>query len=150
MYSARSGMYSSHDTRTARAPHAHGTRTARAPHAHHAHGTRTARARPAWCLQVILENFTSLGNVDPSLVSAEDIANFKEAWAAFDPDANSWMPVEQLPVLLLSIPPPMGLKAAAKAASAVEELRAKARAVSHCAKLTVPEHDGEVKFDEVP
>ena len=94
---------------------------------------------------VILENFTSLGNVDPNLVSSEDIANFKEAWAAFDPDANSWIAVEQLPVLLLTIPPPMGLKIEATES----RLKGKARALSHCAKLSVPEHEGEVKFDEV-
>ena len=33
------------------------------------------------CTQVIIDNFTSLGKVDPNLVSAEDIANFKEARA---------------------------------------------------------------------
>ena len=138
--------------------------------------------------QVILENFTSLGNVDPNLVSSEDIANFKEArathdstrhphplappllhpsapfspppplhpsappplcphqaWAAFDPDANSWIAVEQLPVMLLTIPPPMGLKME----TPESRLKGKARALSHCAKLSVPEHEGEVKFDEV-
>jgi len=94
---------------------------------------------------VILENFTSLGNVDPNLVSSEDIANFKEAWAAFDPDANSWIAVEQLPVMLLTIPPPMGLKME----TPESRLKGKARALSHCAKLSVPEHEGEVKFDEV-
>ena len=94
---------------------------------------------------VILENFTSLGNVNPDLVSPEDIATFKDAWAAFDPDANSWIAVEQLPVLLLTIPPPMGLKSD----SPESKLKAKSRALSHCAKLGVPEHEGEVKFDEV-
>ena len=136
---------------------------------------------------MILENFTSLGNVDPNLVSSEDIANFKEAraahdsschlhpsalrfftppphshlrrhptlrtssplpcqaWAAFDPDANSWIAVEQLPGLLLTIPPPMGLKME----TPESRLKGKARALSHCAKLSVPEHEGEVKFDEV-
>jgi hypothetical protein len=94
---------------------------------------------------VILENFTSIGNVDPNLVSSEDIANFKEAWAAIDPDANSWIAVDQLPVLLLTIPPPMGLKSE----TPESKLKGKARALGHCAKLSVPEHEGEVKFDEV-
>ena len=94
---------------------------------------------------VILENFTSLGNVNPDLVSPEDIATFKDAWATFDPDANSWIAVEQLPVLLLTIPPPMGLKSD----SPESKIKAKSRALSHCAKLGVPEHEGEVKFDEV-
>ena len=37
---------------------------------------------------VILENFTSLGNLNPDLVSAHDIQEFKEAWAAYDPDGD--------------------------------------------------------------
>ena len=78
-------------------------------------------------------------------MSPEDIATFKDAWATFDPDANSWIAVEQLPVLLLTIPPPMGLKSD----SPESKIKAKSRALSHCAKLGVPEHEGEVKFDEV-
>ena len=54
-------------------------------------------------------------------------------------------------MLLLSIPPPMGLDTAATPAGLSDKSssEAKARAVSHCAMLSLPEHEGEVKFDEV-
>ena len=59
---------------------------------------------------VILENFTSLGNAIPTLVSPNDIENFREAWAEFDPDADNYMPAGQLPHLLMELPPPLGLR----------------------------------------
>ena len=59
---------------------------------------------------VILENFTALGNVNRDLVSANDIADFKEAWGFFDPDADGMIPVVDLPKLLCDLPPPLGLK----------------------------------------
>jgi voltage-dependent calcium channel L type alpha-1D len=59
---------------------------------------------------VILENFSSLGNMRPDLVSKDDIETFKEAWAEFDPDSTLKVPAKVLPDLVLSIPPPMGIK----------------------------------------
>ena len=59
---------------------------------------------------VILENFTALGNVNGDLVSANDIADFKEAWGFYDPDADGMIPVVDLPKLLCDLPPPLGLK----------------------------------------
>lgn len=37
---------------------------------------------------IILENFSSLGNMNPDLVSAADIETFKEAWTELDPDVS--------------------------------------------------------------
>ena len=59
---------------------------------------------------VILENFTTLGNVNPNLISSNDIANFKEAWAEIDPDANGLAPISDLANVLNALPPPMGFK----------------------------------------
>jgi hypothetical protein len=59
---------------------------------------------------VILENFTTLGNVNPNLISSNDIANFKEAWAEIDPDANGLAPIADLAKVLNELPPPMGFK----------------------------------------
>ena len=59
---------------------------------------------------VILENFTSLGNLNPDLVSAHDIQEFKEAWAAYDPDGNGRLPAKVLPELIMSLKPPLGIK----------------------------------------
>jgi hypothetical protein len=58
---------------------------------------------------VILDNFTTLGNVKTDLVSRNDIEFFTEAWAAFDPDATQKIPAERLPELVMQLPPPMGL-----------------------------------------
>merc|ERR1719230_878549 len=59
---------------------------------------------------VILENFTSLGNVNSDLVSTNDIVEFKEAWGYYDPDADGNIPAKALPRLVLDLPPPLGLK----------------------------------------
>jgi hypothetical protein len=59
---------------------------------------------------IILENFTTLGNVNPDLISSADIANFTEAWAEFDPDADGDILTKDLPKLLLKVPPPMGFQ----------------------------------------
>ena len=59
---------------------------------------------------VILENFSSLGSQNPFLVSSADIEGFKEIWAEFDPDADNFIPSSDLPRLVLTVPPPMGLK----------------------------------------
>ena len=60
---------------------------------------------------VILEHFTALGNVNPDLVSAADIADFKEVWGKFDPDADGRIPARELPNLVNQLPPPIGLGA---------------------------------------
>ena len=93
---------------------------------------------------VILENFTSLGRVNPDLVSSTDIANFREAWADFDPDANQLIPADQLPELLVRIPPPLGPKE-----EGVSDEEARKRAVRHCLRLDLTEYDGEVQFQDV-
>merc|ERR1719201_526664 len=53
---------------------------------------------------VILENFTSLGNVNPDLVSTNDIHEFKEIWGSYDPDADGNIPARTLPKLVLELP----------------------------------------------
>merc|ERR1719506_1075816 len=57
---------------------------------------------------VILENFTSLGNVNPDLVSTNDITEFKEAWGVYDPDADGMIPAKDLPKLVMGLTPKNG------------------------------------------
>lgn len=45
---------------------------------------------------VILENFSSLSSLNPSLVSAADIDLFKDIWAELDPDADQLIPSRDL------------------------------------------------------
>ena len=61
---------------------------------------------------VILENFTSLGNLNADLVSISDIQAFHALWAEFDPDADQYIPAQDLPDLVRQLPAPMGLKGA--------------------------------------
>ena len=58
---------------------------------------------------VILENFTALGDVNPDLVSANDISEFGEIWATKDEDATGLIAPEALADVLLIMPPPLGL-----------------------------------------
>ena len=90
---------------------------------------------------VILENFTALGSLNADLVSTHDIADFKEAWGAYDPDADGFIPVELMPKLVSDVPPPLGTRGAAAGA--------RARAIRLCVGLGLHTVDGKVQFREV-
>jgi hypothetical protein len=62
------------------------------------------------CVAVILENFGTLHNVNPELVSTSDIEVWTEAWARYDPDAVGTIQTNVLPSLLLHVPPPLGVQ----------------------------------------
>jgi len=91
---------------------------------------------------VILENFTSLGNVRTDLVSPDDITDFKEAWSTYDPDADGKIPAKKLPELILSLPPPLGLQGTADGTT-------HGKALSFCLSLGLTQVDGEVEFKKV-
>ena len=59
---------------------------------------------------VILENFSTLGQVRSDLVSKDDMETFKEVWGEFDPDADNRIPSTKLPDLILALPTPLGIK----------------------------------------
>eukprot|EP00322_Chrysochromulina_rotalis_P000725 CAMPEP_0115884738 /NCGR_PEP_ID=MMETSP0287-20121206/30285_1 /TAXON_ID=412157 /ORGANISM="Chrysochromulina rotalis, Strain UIO044" /LENGTH=906 /DNA_ID=CAMNT_0003341077 /DNA_START=325 /DNA_END=3042 /DNA_ORIENTATION=- len=59
---------------------------------------------------VILENFTTLRNVSTDLVSAADLESFSNAWSEFDPQSTNFIPMEEVPRLLLKVPRPLGVK----------------------------------------
>ena len=90
-------------------------------------------------IAVILENFTALGNVNPDLVSANDIADFKESWANFDPEAQGAIPVLQLPELVASLKPPLGLHG-----TTLQE-----QPVKFCLTLGLTSRNGAVAFKPV-
>ena len=92
---------------------------------------------------IILENFTSLGHINPDLVTRDDVERFKEVWALFDPDADNYMPARQLPALCQKLSQPLGFRG-----------RPKGHAVRACVNLKLdvhptPEGEGMVAFTEV-
>ena len=91
---------------------------------------------------VILENFTSLGNVNPDLVSTNDITEFKEAWGRYDPDADGMIPAKVLPELVLGLPPPLGIKD-------TKEGTSPSKAYRFCLALGLTQQNGEVAFKQV-
>ena len=95
---------------------------------------------------VILENFTALGNADPDLVSALDIADFKEEWTQFDPDADAQMPAKDLPALVMNLKQPLGLKESALLKEAVNP---RAAALKFCLALGLRSKGGNVAFKPV-
>ena len=100
---------------------------------------------------VILENFSSLGNLNPELVSAADLENFKEAWSVFDPDGDSKIPMTSLPDVIMSIPPPMGLQGVARSRRDAIKLcmRLKMRNIKSQKLEPVRQEKGEVYFADV-
>jgi len=91
---------------------------------------------------VILENFTALGSVNPDLVSAGDIGDFKEAWGAYDPDADGKIPAKVLPQLVRALKPPLGIGGTAEGSTT-------GRAVKFCISLGITQSEGQVEFREV-
>ena len=87
---------------------------------------------------VILENFEKLANVDSNLVSTSDLEIFSEAWAIYDPDADNYIPVTDVPDLLLMVPKPLGVKG-----------KPKRHAVKMCLLLRLETRDGEVAFQDL-
>ena len=90
---------------------------------------------------VILENFATLHNANPELVSAPDIELFVAAWADFDPDATNYIPTDELPALLLTLPRPLGLRGTSR--------NSRRHAIKLCMQLEVQQHNGRVTFAEV-
>jgi hypothetical protein len=90
---------------------------------------------------VILENFTSLGNVNPDLVSTNDIVEYKEVWGYYDPDADGMIPAKSLPSLVMDLPPPLGVKGT--------KLDSQTKAFRFCLSLGLTQKNGEVAFKQV-
>merc|ERR1719171_46928 len=90
---------------------------------------------------VILENFTSLGNVNPDLVSTNDIVEYKEVWGYYDPDADGMIPAKSLPNLVMSLPPPLGVKGTKQ--------DSETKAFRFCLSLGLTQKNGEVGFKQV-
>ena len=88
---------------------------------------------------VILENFSSLGNINSDLVSASDVELFKEAWSELDPDAHNYIGAYKLKDLLVALPPPLGVKGTRDATR---------EAISRCFKIKVPTYGGVVYFQD--
>ena len=88
---------------------------------------------------VILDNFATLHNARPELVSSSDLENFSEVWSDYDPDATNFIAVADLPYLLQRLPPPLGLKG-----------QPLALARRRCLRLdALPRHEGGLAFHEV-
>ena len=87
---------------------------------------------------VILENFEKLSNVNTNLVSTADLELFSEAWAEYDPDADNYIPVTDVPDLLLKVPKPLGVRG-----------KPKRHAVKLCLLLKLETVDGEVAFSDL-
>ena len=88
---------------------------------------------------VILENFSSMSNLNPHLASSSDIEGFKEIWAEYDPDADQYIPSKELPNLVMSLPPPMGLLGYGEHSDAIKM----------CTQLKLTQTEGKVAFQDV-
>jgi len=94
---------------------------------------------------VILENFTALGSTNPDLVSANDIADFKDEWGLYDPDANGWIDAKDLPNLVMNLKAPLGLKNT----SMLSGPNPRGKALRFCLSLGLKASGGGVQFRDV-
>jgi len=93
-------------------------------------------------LAVMLESFTSLGNERKDLASSHDLDLFREVWGEFDPSVRGTVPANQLPQLILSLPPPLGLKGEVLQRSPTQ------CATAFCKRLDLPSR-GELQYQQV-
>lgn len=98
---------------------------------------------------VILENFSSLSNLDPELVSASDIEQFKEQWAKLDPDADQLIRTEDLITLVSGLPPPLGVKDSSGRALATKLCLSLQLRQSDGTYAPLTQKDGEVTYADV-
>jgi hypothetical protein len=92
-------------------------------------------------IAVILDNFSTLSEQNPDLVSPIDIDGFMEAWAELDPEANNSIQSYLVPQLIGMVAPPLGVMGE-------EDPETKAKALARKLKVTVNK-SGEVKFADV-
>ena len=90
-------------------------------------------------IAVILDNFTSLSEQNPDLVSPTDVDGFMDAWAELDPEASNTLLSARLPELIMKVPPPLGVMGDGDEADATALAK----------KLKVDGKDGVVKFADV-
>ena len=94
---------------------------------------------------VILDNFTALGNTNPDLVSAADIADFKDTWTHYDPEADGKIWATDLPSLILELPAPLGIANTTDAHGG----NPRKQALRFCLTLKLTQSDGKVAFKAV-
>ena len=90
-------------------------------------------------IAVILDNFTSLSEQNPDLVSPTDVDGFMDAWAELDPEASNTLLSARLPELIMKVPPPLGVMGDGDEADATALAK----------KLKVDAKGGVVKFADV-
>lgn len=91
---------------------------------------------------VILDNFTALGNVNPELVSAADISNFKDEWSRLDPDADGLIPAKHLPDLVMSLRTPLGLHGT----ELLDGPNPRSKALRFCLSLGLRQRESQLAF----
>ena len=66
---------------------------------------------------VIIENFDDVSKDDSSVMPVDRLNEFVDAWTELDPKANQYIPSSSLPILIMKLPPPLGVKKAAGSAN---------------------------------
>jgi hypothetical protein len=56
---------------------------------------------------VILQNFSSLGDLNPDVASKDDLEGFDDRWNAYDPSGSGYIPAESLGPLLTTLDKPL-------------------------------------------
>jgi hypothetical protein len=100
---------------------------------------------------VILDNFSALNHQRYDLLSAADVELFREAWAKLDPAGTGKASAAALPLLVGSLPPPLGLRQgdAPDAPSAARVYRRAKRMCIHLGLARRPEFSFYEVFDRL-
>jgi len=102
---------------------------------------------------IILDNYSEQENEDDEAdkeVTEETMEKFKHVWAEKDPRATGFIPLTDLPWLIMHLPKPLGLNEPDEHGnpSEVDEWEMRKPARSRLCKLAIPEYDGQVSFQE--
>eukprot|EP00163_Fabomonas_tropica_P020611 TRINITY_DN36491_c0_g1_i1.p1 TRINITY_DN36491_c0_g1~~TRINITY_DN36491_c0_g1_i1.p1 ORF type:complete len:602 (-),score=141.10 TRINITY_DN36491_c0_g1_i1:8-1603(-) len=90
-------------------------------------------------IAVILEYFTDVTKAETAVIKVRHVEQFRRVWALFDPMATDWIPTAQVHLLVLQLPPPLGLPPSMPLSAAL----------AFAGTLNIPDYNGVVHFKDV-
>jgi hypothetical protein len=101
---------------------------------------------------IILDNYSEQENEEENMVEVkpEHMEKFKHVWAEKDPTATGFIPLTDLPWLIMHLPLPLGLNVPDEHGnpSEVDEWEMRQPARARMRKMQIPEYNGKVSFQE--
>nr|CCC93489.1 putative calcium channel protein [Trypanosoma congolense IL3000] len=90
-------------------------------------------------IAVIVDHYITASRMNASVTRIEDLHRFRDLWSQYDPNASLVLPTKDLPKILESLQPPLGLSSRHNRAELLRLLR----------EYDIPDHRGKIYYHEV-